>query len=246
VRRRCQGAYDHRATGWEAVDAVTAQVAEPTLDPVADDGVADATTDHEAHQCGACVVVDQQVHDEGAATVTSSGARDSPQVGPTGEAVRRGQHGTEPASRAQTARLLRPLRRREDKMARPARVRMRSRNPCTLWRRRLFGWYVRLLTSILRWCCAWTSRRQVGPVVRWTRTVLDETACRWWNGVSAGTAHPRSALEFSPANRPWTCGTRRHRVTEERYARRSRQVKSSSRRPAAARAPVDTGSPAGP
>ena len=34
--------------------------------------------------------------------------------------------------RPQTARLLRPLRRREDRIARPARVRMRRRKPCTL------------------------------------------------------------------------------------------------------------------
>ena len=40
----------------------------------------------------------------------------------------------------------RPLRRRADKMARPARVCMRSRKPCVLARRRLFGWKVRLLT----------------------------------------------------------------------------------------------------
>ena len=33
---------------------------------------------------------------------------------------------------AQTARLLRPLRRRSDRIARPARVRMRRRKPCTL------------------------------------------------------------------------------------------------------------------
>jgi hypothetical protein len=32
-------------------------------------------------------------------------------------------------------------------MARPARVRMRSRKPCVLARRRLFGWKVRLLTA---------------------------------------------------------------------------------------------------
>jgi hypothetical protein len=38
----------------------------------------------------------------------------------------------------------RPLRRRSDTTARPARVRMRSRNPCTRARRRLFGWKVRL------------------------------------------------------------------------------------------------------
>jgi hypothetical protein len=50
------------------------------------------------------------------------------------------------ASTGQTARRLRPLVRREDRMARPARVRMRSRKPCVLARRRLFGWKVRLLT----------------------------------------------------------------------------------------------------
>jgi hypothetical protein len=41
---------------------------------------------------------------------------------------------------------VRPLRRRAARMARPARVRMRSRKPCVLARRRLFGWNVRLLT----------------------------------------------------------------------------------------------------
>jgi hypothetical protein len=53
---------------------------------------------------------------------------------------------------AQTASLVRPLRRRADRIDRPARVRIRRRKPCTLWRRRLFGWYVRLLTADLRWC----------------------------------------------------------------------------------------------
>ena len=47
----------------------------------------------------------------------------------------------------QTASLLRPLRRRADRIERPARVRIRRRKPCTLARRRLFGWYVRLLTG---------------------------------------------------------------------------------------------------
>jgi hypothetical protein len=49
---------------------------------------------------------------------------------------------------AQAARRLRPLRRRDARMARPARVRIRRRKPCVLWRRRLFGWNVRLLTSL--------------------------------------------------------------------------------------------------
>src|ERR1700719_3839171 len=47
---------------------------------------------------------------------------------------------------AQADSSLRPLRRRADTMARPARVRMRNRKPCVFARRRLFGWKVRLLT----------------------------------------------------------------------------------------------------
>ena len=47
----------------------------------------------------------------------------------------------------QAEMLARPLRRRLARMLRPARVRMRRRKPCFLARRRLFGWYVRLLTG---------------------------------------------------------------------------------------------------
>ena len=70
----------------------------------------------------------------------------------------------------QTDRPLRPLRRRAERIDRPARVRIRSRKPCTLCRRRLFGWYVRLLTSSLR-----VGSRQVSGT----------------GFESAGTAHPR-------------------------------------------------------
>ena len=41
--------------------------------------------------------------------------------------------------RAQADSLERPLRRRDDRIERPARVRMRRRKPCFLARRRLFG-----------------------------------------------------------------------------------------------------------
>ena len=62
-----------------------------------------------------------------------------------------GQHRISPPglrhSRAQTLTRARPLRRRAARIARPARVRMRSRNPCVFARRRLFGWNVRLLTE---------------------------------------------------------------------------------------------------
>ena len=54
---------------------------------------------------------------------------------------------------AESAR--RPLRRRPDTIARPARVRIRRRKPCTRARRRLFGWKVRLplATTISSLCC---------------------------------------------------------------------------------------------
>jgi hypothetical protein len=46
----------------------------------------------------------------------------------------------------QAERRARPLARRAERTARPARVRIRSRNPWVFARRRLFGWNVRLLT----------------------------------------------------------------------------------------------------
>lgn len=64
-----------------------------------------------------------------------------------GESDRRPLTRVIPSSPAQTANWSRPLRRRAARTARPARVRIRSRKPCTLARRRLFGWNVRLLTG---------------------------------------------------------------------------------------------------
>src|SRR5450631_3188606 len=55
--------------------------------------------------------------------------------------------GPRPGPAGQILIRARPLRRRADRIARPALVRMRSRNPCVLARRRLFGWNVRLLTG---------------------------------------------------------------------------------------------------
>jgi len=52
-----------------------------------------------------------------------------------------------PGRAGQTLTRARPLRRRAARIARPARVRMRSRNPCVFARWRLFGWNVRLLTE---------------------------------------------------------------------------------------------------
>ncbi len=100
----------------------------------------------------------------------------------------------------QTARLLRPLRRREERMARPARVRMRRRKPWTLWRRRLFGWYVRLLIELLLF--RWVFRLTPGPADR-------RSIC------------PSTLLDDSGDQ---------HRMTGQRYALRIRQGQTGDRR----------------
>jgi hypothetical protein len=146
-----QGADDQLTAGREVAEALTAQVTETTLDTMADHGVAHGSADHEPDPGRSLVVAQHEVHDNGGGTDAPTCAGDAPQVTTSGESMRRRKHGSgSRASRVEdhTARLLRPLRRREDRIERPARVRMRSRKPCTLWRRRLFGWYVRLLTSI--------------------------------------------------------------------------------------------------
>jgi len=117
---------------------------------------------------------------------------------------------------AQTARLLRPLRRREARMARPARVRMRRRKPCVLCRRRLFGWYVRLLTSQLFLPRTrsgnsspggardpvqghWSGRSRVRMGARASRSSLHGTACG-----RAGSIRPPSPT--FPSDFLWRTG----------------------------------------
>jgi hypothetical protein len=51
-----------------------------------------------------------------------------------------GREHDQPRSTCQADRRSRPLARRADRMARPARVRIRSRKPWVFARRRLFGW----------------------------------------------------------------------------------------------------------
>ena len=102
-------------------------------------------------------------------------------------AVRRLLEDSTSGRRPQTARLLRPLRRRADRIARPARVRIRRRKPCTLCRRRLFGWYVRLLTNI--------STQLLGRVhhrVARRRTSPESRAAPGAAAGTTGTACPRN------------------------------------------------------
>jgi hypothetical protein len=80
------------------------------------------------------------MHDEPGPAHSPTLPGHQPKIVATGQSSGRGEHAS------QADRRLRPLTRRAARIARPARVRMRSRNPWVRDRRRLFGWKVRLLT----------------------------------------------------------------------------------------------------
>ena len=88
----------------------------------------------------------QVVHDEVSAARATTRPDNRRKVGRPAHSVCGRQHGRDDRSATQADSSPRPLRRREDRIARPARVRIRSRKPCVFARRRLFGWKVRLLT----------------------------------------------------------------------------------------------------
>ncbi len=69
-----------------------------------------------------------------------------PAPSPTGERLKRCLTTNAPD---QADRLARPLPRRRRITARPARFRIRRRNPCFFFRFRLFGWYVRFTHGLL-------------------------------------------------------------------------------------------------
>src|SRR5699024_9542857 len=80
----------------------------------------------------------------------------------------------------------RPRARRALTMLRPARVRIRARKPCFLWRRRLFGWNVRLLIGSPRsWARTCPSR--------WSEGLLHERVFgrTRWCGAAAEVTDPK-------------------------------------------------------
>ncbi len=136
------------------------------------------------------------------------------------EAMRCRQHG----KTTQVASRLRPLRRRPAKMARPARVRIRRRNPCVLLRLRLFGWNVRLLT---RATPGLDSRSRDFLATKSTKREIDTD---WTSGIcrlgrlSHGTRWPSSR-----SNSPTPCP---HRApTAPRHADRGLTVQEILRSP---------------
>jgi hypothetical protein len=159
-RRPRQAAHARpRATRPEAPPGERGDVTQAAHQPVADHGIADALADDEAATCRGPGPVDgiraQKVDHQQRRARPGAPAHHRREVGGRAETLRVSQHGRR-QSPAQAERLSRPLRRRAARMARPARVRMRRRNPCVLARRLLLGWNVRLLTGIFAPASAWT------------------------------------------------------------------------------------------
>jgi len=136
------------------------QVPEPSADPVTHHRRAYSTAHDEADPGGLTgTLPHQQVPDQQRSADPAAIADRRLELQPTAHPRGCRQHGPSPpggkhcdsrfgrARAAQTLTRARPLRRRAASTARPARVRMRSRNPCVFARRRLFGWNVRLLTE---------------------------------------------------------------------------------------------------
>ena len=152
------GAYHQQATFRKRPQVPAGQMAQLAAHPVAGDCVAHGATHHEADP-GRIIVIgaDKQVSRQ---RRPASPAAFSDGLGELRAPPHPGggrQHRCSPlaagADAGQTLTRARPLRRRAARTARPARVRMRSRNPCVLARRRLFGWNVRLLTGDSRYGC---------------------------------------------------------------------------------------------
>jgi hypothetical protein len=151
------------------------------------------------------------VYDHGRGHPASSAAHGAPEVSRTPHPGRRGQHGTVPG---QAASRERPLRRRAASTPRPARVRIRRRKPCTLCRRRLFGWYVRLVIGPRGSCrCAYGSshradgktlvRRRAASVCRQrTKETVERTSQRRAGSPHNGTRRAASRSNLSDRARP--------------------------------------------
>jgi hypothetical protein len=151
VGRGWEGPHDELRAGGKGRQAVPDEMAQPPGDPMSGDRAAHGAAHHEASARGSVGVRrvrGGEVYDEPRTSRAETTSHGGGELVPMGEPRAGRQHRRGPA---QAESRSRPLRRRPATMARPARVRIRSRKPCVRARRRLFGWKVRLplLTSQL-------------------------------------------------------------------------------------------------
>src|SRR3954452_8823716 len=136
---------------------------ERALDGVALDGAADLATDRDPEARPGLGVVSpwKRIEDEEAVATRAAVSEDAVEVAAASEALA-ASPGT--ATRHQGVSRLRPFRRRRRITSRPARVRIRARNPWVRARLRFFGWYVRFTAR------ARAGRRGRGPgTAKYTR-----------------------------------------------------------------------------
>ena len=147
VRGRGVCAHHKKATVRQRLKVPAHKRAKPPLDAVPGDRRANRPAHHKSYpgrlrpvRCAPLgVLADQQVAHHQGPTRSASGAH--------GQRELRAAAHPGLGRQDQALSWSRPLRLRAARMARPARVRMRSRKPCVFARRRLFGWNVRLLTG---------------------------------------------------------------------------------------------------
>jgi hypothetical protein len=152
------GTYHQQATFRKRPEIPAGQMSKLTAHTVAHHSASHSAAHDEADP-GRLIVARpaEQVRGDQLPTRAAPAARRRRELGPPPHPRCRGEHRAvtpaparprrRRASAGQTLTRARPLRRRAARIARPARVRMRSRNPCVFARWRLFGWNVRLLTG---------------------------------------------------------------------------------------------------
>lgn len=146
-RRGRQRAHNQRAARLDGSQPLPHDMPQPAHDTVADHRVADRLAHHEADLCRGNTDAEpggllggNGMHNQPGTSGSTSLSGHLAKVLAAGQSGGSGEHATQADRRA------RPLRRRAARIALPARVRMRRRNPWVRARRRLFGWKVRLLT----------------------------------------------------------------------------------------------------
>ena len=143
VHSRGVCAHHKKATARKQLKVPAHKLAKAPFDPVPGHRGANRPADYESY-LGRLLVMDP-VGSHQQVTHHERPARTSP--GAHGQRELRAAAHPGLGRQDQALSLSRPLCRRAARTARPARVRMRSRKPCVLARRRLFGWNVRLLTG---------------------------------------------------------------------------------------------------
>jgi hypothetical protein len=142
VRGRSVCPHHKKATARKRVKVPAHQLTKAPLHPIPGHRRANRPADHETYPGWLGLMgprpYQQVAHDTGLAR-TDPGAHGQPELG----AMPHPGLGRQDQALSRS----RPLRLRAARTARPARVRIRSRKPWVLARRRLFGWNVRLLTG---------------------------------------------------------------------------------------------------